>query len=112
MEIIDNAQHKEYASKSLGNTALGFGIAGTAIALLSGGMGLFGLNRNVDIENILSEMADNLINTNPFTFKTSFIGDIVIGGGEIKLNLPLIDKRLVLNTTDINTFKEMLITKN
>lgn len=46
MEIIDNAQHKEYASKSLGNTALGFGIAGTAIALLSGGMGLFGLNRN------------------------------------------------------------------
>lgn len=25
---------------------LGFGIAGTAIALLSGGMGLFGLNRN------------------------------------------------------------------
>lgn len=67
---------------------------------------------NVDIENILSEMADNLINTNPFTFKTSFIGDIVIGGGEIKLNLPLIDKRLVLNTTDINTFKEMLITKN
>lgn len=67
---------------------------------------------NVNIENILSEMADNLINTNPFTFKTSFIGDIVIGGGEIKLNLPLIDKRLVLNTTDINTFKEMLITKN
>lgn len=33
---------------------------------------------NVDIENILSEMADNLINTNSFTFKTSFIGDIVI----------------------------------
>ena len=46
MEIIDNAQHKEYASKSLGNTALGFGIAGTAIALLSGGMGLFGAHRN------------------------------------------------------------------
>lgn len=46
MEILDNAQHKEYASKSLGNTALGFGIAGTAIALLSGGMGLFGLNKN------------------------------------------------------------------
>ncbi len=46
MEIMDNTQHKEYASRGLGNTALGFGIAGTALALLSGGMGLFGLNRN------------------------------------------------------------------
>lgn len=46
MEIMDNTQHKEYASKNVANTALGFGIAGTALALLSGGMGLFGLNRN------------------------------------------------------------------
>lgn len=46
MEIMDNTQHKEYASKSVGNTALGFGIAGTALALLSGSMGLFGLNKN------------------------------------------------------------------
>lgn len=46
MEIMDNTQHKEYASKSVGNTALGFGIAGTTLALLSGGMGLFGLNKN------------------------------------------------------------------
>lgn len=67
---------------------------------------------NIDIENILSEMTDNLINTNPFTFKTPFIGDVIIGGGEIKFNLPLTNKRLVLNTTDIDTFKEMLITKN
>lgn len=67
---------------------------------------------NIDVENILSEMIDNLINTKPFTFKTSFIGDIEIGGGEIKLNLPLTNKRLVLNTTDLSTFKEMLTTKN
>lgn len=45
MEILDNAQHKEYASRSLGNTALGFGIAGTALAMLSGGIGLFGNNK-------------------------------------------------------------------
>lgn len=50
--------------------------------------------------------------TNPFTFKTSFIGDIEIGGGEIRFNLPLTSKRLVLNTTDLETFKEMVITKN
>ena len=67
---------------------------------------------NIDIENIITEMMENLMNTNPFTFKTSFIGDIEIGGGEIKFNLPLTNKRLVLNMTDLETFKEMLITKS
>lgn len=61
---------------------------------------------NIDIENILTEMMENLMTTNPFTFKTSFIGDIEIGGGEIRFNLPLTNKRLVLNTTDLETFKE------
>lgn len=27
---------------------------------------------------------ENLMTTNPFSFKTSFIGDIEIGGGQIK----------------------------
>ena len=65
----------------------------------------------IDIENILTEMIENVINTNPFTFKTSFIGDIEIGGGQIKFNLPLTNKRLVLDMTDLEAFKEMLITK-
>ena len=65
----------------------------------------------IDIEDILTEMIENVINTNPFTFKTSFIGDIEIGGGQIKFNLPLTDKRLVLDMTDLEAFKEMLITK-
>lgn len=67
---------------------------------------------SIDIENIITEMMENLMNTNPFTFKTSFIGDIEIGGGEIKFNLPFTSKRLVLNMTDLETFKEMLITKS
>ena len=67
---------------------------------------------NIDIENILTEMMENLMTTNPFTFKTSFVGDIEIGGGEIKFNLPLTNKRLVLNMTDLEAFKEMLITKD
>lgn len=68
-------------------------------------------NGNIDIENILAEMMQNLMNTKPFTFKTSFIGDIEVGGGEIKLNLPLTNKRLVLNMSDFETFRNMLITK-
>lgn len=66
---------------------------------------------NIDIENILAEMMENVMNTNPFTFKTSFIGDVEIGGGQIKFNLPLTNKRLVLDMTDLEAFKEMLITK-
>lgn len=67
---------------------------------------------NIDIENILTEMMENLMNTNSFVFNTSFIGDIEIGGGEIKFNLPFTSKRLVLNITDLESFKEMLITKS
>ena len=68
-------------------------------------------NGNIDIENILTEMSEGLINTNPFSFKTQVIGDIEIGGGQIKFNLPFTSKRLVLNMDDINTFKEMLTNK-
>lgn len=70
------------------------------------------LNGNVDVEGILTEMMENLMTTNPFSFKTSFIGDIEIGGGQIKFNLPLTNKRLVLNMSDLEAFKETLITKN
>lgn len=67
---------------------------------------------NVDIEGILSETIENLMNTNQFTFKTPYIGDIEIGDGSIKLNIPFTDKRLVFDATDLESFKEMLTTKN
>lgn len=48
MEIVDNTQHKEYASKSVGNTALGLAIGALGIELLRGGFngGLFGIGTN------------------------------------------------------------------
>lgn len=66
---------------------------------------------NIDIENILAEMTEGLINTNPFVFKNQIIGDIEIGGGCIKFNVPFTNKKLVFNMDDIEAFKEMLITK-
>lgn len=50
-------------------------------------------------------MMENLMTTNPFTFKTSFVGDIEIGGGEIKFNLPLTNKRLVLNMDELMMYE-------
>ena len=68
-------------------------------------------NGNIDIENILTEMTEGLLNTNPFLCKTQVIGDIEIGGGQIKFNLPFTSKKLVLNMDDFQAFKEMLTTK-
>ena len=65
----------------------------------------------IDIESIMSEMMESIMTANPFTFSTSFIGDIEIGGGQIKFNLPLTTKRLVLDMTDIEALKETLTTK-
>ena len=64
---------------------------------------------NIDAEQIVDEMVNNIINANPFKINTEFIGDIEIGGGNIKINIPLTDKKLVLNQNDLNILKETLI---
>ena len=61
---------------------------------------------NIDAEQIVDEMVNNIINANPFKINTGFIGDIEIGGGNIKINIPLTDKKLVLNQNDLNILKE------
>lgn len=66
---------------------------------------------NIDIENIITEMADSIMNTNPFTVNAPFTGDIEIGGGFIKLNIPLTDKKLIFNTQDLEALKEVLTAK-
>lgn len=68
-------------------------------------------NGNIDVDSILTEMIDNIVNTNPFTLNTSFIGDVEIGGGVIKCNIPLTNKKLVLDVDDLTAFKEALIIK-
>lgn len=65
-------------------------------------------NGNIEIENILGEMIDNVINANPFTVNTGIIGDIEIGNGNIKLNIPLTDKKLILNQNDLEEIKNIL----
>lgn len=66
---------------------------------------------NIDVEQILSEMSESLMNTAPFTINTSFIGDIVIGNGTIKLGIPFTERNLIFNTTDLQRLKEMLTIK-
>lgn len=68
-------------------------------------------NGNIDIENILDEMIQSVMTTEPFTFKTSFAGDIEIGGGAVAMNLPFTSKRLVFNKEDLQSFRDVLTSK-
>jgi hypothetical protein len=63
---------------------------------------------NIDTDSILTEMIDNLMTTQPFVINTSFIGDIVVGNGTIKINIPYTERNLVFNSSDLQKLKEML----
>lgn len=67
---------------------------------------------NIDIENIITEMQNNILTSEPFIVNVPIIGDIEVGSGLIKMNLPMVEKRLVLNRDDLNMLKEMLIIKS
>lgn len=63
---------------------------------------------NIDMESILSEMIDNVISAKPFKIPTDFIGDLEVGNGAIKFNLPWINKSLSLSASDLKEFKDLL----
>lgn len=65
----------------------------------------------VDIEGILTEMSNNILNTKPFKLNTGFLGELEIGAGNIKMNIPIVNKSLVLNQQDLIELKDMLMHK-
>lgn len=66
----------------------------------------------IDIENILKEMESSLMNSAPFTINVPILGDVEIGGGLVMFNIPIVNKRLVLDREDFAILKEILINKN
>lgn len=79
------------------NAGLTLGIIGTAL----GAWALFGGRRSASL----------LGGTGTGSGADANIA-IATCGGQIKFNLPLTNKRLVLNMSDLEAFKETLITKN
>lgn len=63
---------------------------------------------NIDVDAILTEMLESVMSSKTFTLNTSFIGDIEIGEGMIKMNLPIVNKRLAFNMADLQELKELL----
>lgn len=66
---------------------------------------------NIDIEELISEMSNSLINTQPFSINTGFMGDIIIGNGSIKVTLPYVHKDIVFNSNDLDKLRELLSIK-
>lgn len=65
-------------------------------------------NGNINTGQIIDEMVSNVINTKPFTIKVPYLDNIIIGDGTIQINVPFIDKKVVFNTEDLNTLKELI----
>lgn len=64
-------------------------------------------NGNVDVDNILSEMVDNLLVSKVQKYP-DVLGGMTIGEGNIKFNIPFINKSIVLDSSDIEEFKQSL----
>lgn len=67
---------------------------------------------NIDVSNIIDEITQNLINTQPFIVEIPSIGPMYIGGGSIKIGIPYTHKDLVLDQNDLRNLKEILTNKN
>lgn len=65
----------------------------------------------IDAQNLINEMVQSVMTTRPFIYHTEFLGDIEVGGGLIKLNIPMTNNQIVLGKTDLDALKE-LFTEN
>ena len=68
-------------------------------------------NGDIDMQSLVPEMIQSVMVTKPFVYHTEFLGDLEIGGGFIKANIPLTNNQIVLGKTDLDTLKE-LFTEN
>lgn len=68
-------------------------------------------NGEIDVQSLIPEMIQSVMTTRPFVYHTEFLGDLEIGGGFIKMNIPFTNNQIVLGKTDLDTLKE-LFTEN
>ena len=56
-------------------------------------------------------MIQSVMSTRPFVYHTEFLGDLEVGGGFIKMNIPMTNNQIVLGKTDLDTLKDLFINK-
>ena len=62
----------------------------------------------IDTDGILSEMIESIMSTKPFKLDSGFLGELELGGGKIKMNIPFINKALILDQKDLLELKNVL----
>lgn len=68
-------------------------------------------NGEIDVQSLIPEMIQSVMNTRPFVYHTGFLGDLEIGGGFIKMNIPMTNNQIVLGKTDLDTLRDLFINK-
>lgn len=61
----------------------------------------------IDTNALIPEMIQSVMNTKPFVYHTEFLGDLEIGGGFIKLNIPMTNNQIVLGRNDLEDLKRI-----
>lgn len=61
----------------------------------------------IDTKALIPEMIQSVMNTKPFIYHTEFLGDLEIGGGFIKLNIPMTSNQIVLGRNDLEDLKRI-----
>lgn len=61
----------------------------------------------IDTKTLIPEMIQSVMNTKPFVYHTEFLGDLEIGGGFIKFNIPMTTNQLVLGRSDLEELKQI-----
>ena len=61
----------------------------------------------IDTKALIPEMIQSVMNTKPFIYHTEFLGDLEIGGGFIKLNIPMTNSQVVLSRNDLEDLKRI-----
>lgn len=63
---------------------------------------------DIDAKNIIKETVESVLNTQSFNVNIPILGDVLIGNGNIKFNIPFTDKSIVFNENDFNELKSII----
>ena len=70
---------------------------------------LFSKDGKLDVDGIFSEEIEAIQSINNFNFEIPFFGTGNISNGSITIPIPLLDKGIMLNTSDLETLRQTLI---
>lgn len=108
--------HKQLNSLALTNPLIGFSkplilrVIDNKIYKVNGLLSMVAdENGEIDVQSLVPEMIQSVMNTQPFIFHTEFLGDLEIGGGFIKMNIPMTNNQIVLGKTDLDALKETFL---